>query len=210
MISILKVYATPDTEYIPTQYYNKEDFKTYCPFCGKALIRHSEGWGRDKMVWHDDCSCPGARAAQEHNARYERIMNEQNAHEKAAEKPKVSASTTASVPKNYGPKSFAALVSLLQEKGLYAMHQTVGEAISLDGIMSGYMDGMHHKLAIIDESTGFFDYDWDLCVSFMSEKSLANPVMRVVQELSDCGRPFQHVVVTDIKKAQKLVKNWLN
>lgn len=208
MISILKVYATPDTEYIPTQYYNKEDFKTYCPFCGKALIRHSEGWGRDKMVWHDDCTCPGARAAQEHNARYERIMNEQ-AHEKekTEEKPKVSA--TASAPKNHGPKSFADLISLLQENGLYATHKTVGEALSLDGIMSGCMSDMHHKLVIIDESTSFFDYDWDLCISFMSERDLLNPVMMIVQKLSDCGRPFQHVVVTNINKARELVKSWL-
>lgn len=206
MMTLPQIYATPDTEYISTQHYNTEDLKTYCPFCGKPLIRHSEGWGRDKMVWHDDCSCPGAKAALEHNARrYERIMSEQK--KTTAEEPKVSA--TVSEPKNHRPKSFADLVSLLQENGLYATHKTVGEALSLDGIMSGCMSGMHHKLAIIDESTSFFDYDWDLCISFMSERNLSNPVMRIVQELSDCGRPYQHVVVTDINKARELVKSWL-
>ena len=206
MMTLLQVYATPDTEYIPTQHYNPEDLRTYCPFCGKPLIRHSEGWGRNKMVWHDDCNCPGTRAALEHNARYERIMSEQK--KTTAEEPKVSAS--ASAPENHRPKSFADLVSLLQENGLYATHKTVGEALSLDGIMSGCMSDMHHKLVIIDESTSFFDYyDWDLCVSFMSERNLSNPVMRIVQELSDCGRPFQHVVVTDINKARELVKSWL-
>lgn len=202
-VTLEQIASTPATEYISTQFYSHEDFNMYCPFCGKRLIKHSEGWGRDKMTWYDDCDCEGAKKAEEHNARYDKLMAKQKSK---SEKVKENASPVVSAPRR-GPRSFQEIINLLKAEGLYVSHTKFGEPVNIDGIMIGYMSDMHKKIVVIDDDTTFNSYNWDLCISFMSEKDSQNPIMRVVQALANCGRPYQHLVVTDVKKAKKVLES---
>ena len=206
-LTLEQIASTPKSEYISTQFYNQDDFTMYCPFCGKRLIRHSEGWGRDKMVWYDDCVCEGAKKAHEHNALVEDFRMRQKV-EKTPVLPNVSNETPTPTATSYrGSHSFNDLIAILKREGLYVSHTTFGEPLDIDGIMIGYMSDMHKKVVIIDDNTTFQSYNWDLCISFMSENNSQNPIMNVVNALGYTGRPYQHVVVSDVKKAREVLKD---
>jgi len=201
LMTLEQIASTPVNEYISTQYYDQSDCNMYCPFCGKRLVRHSQGWGRDKMTWYDDCICAGAKAAEEHNTR--RKLEEKTQEKQNIQKENVSRVLTSGCRYH----TFAELVALLQSKGLYVSHKTFGEAIDIDGIMIfRLMHDMHMKLVVIDDNTTFASYNWDLCVSFVSEHGTQNPIMSVVEALSSVGRPFQHVIVTDIEKTRSILQ----
>ena len=206
-VTLEQIEATPATEYISTQSYNYKDFTMYCPFCGERLRKHTEGWGRDKMEWYDDCTCEGAQKAQEHNTRARELKTKQQAAAKSVLHQNSPAETVNVSTSRRGNISFNEVVAILQRENLYVSHTTFGEPVDIDGIMIGYMFDMHKKIVVIDDNTTFQSYNWDLCISFISENNSQNPIMNVVRALGNCGRPYQHVVVTDVKKASEILKN---
>lgn len=65
-MTIKEIENAPMDKYF-SLYRWEDDSECYCAFCGRRLIVHKEGIGRDAFYQPSSCGCSVSRAAAKHN-----------------------------------------------------------------------------------------------------------------------------------------------
>lgn len=88
-ITINEIKNAPKDKYF-SLYRWEDDNECYCRFCGRRLITHKEGIGRDSYYQPTFCGCEVSRAAEKHNEGFRLPVAPRVTKEKPAEanKPK--------------------------------------------------------------------------------------------------------------------------